>query len=123
MPCRKSVRLRTTLMAAMLAVLLLAACATVPITGRKQLSIIPDSQMNAMSFQQYEQVLAESQFAPLGGRPVGDDLTTLDVKSDILKGLQPAKAFEKLFYFQDGCHFFMSTVALTFFLLTRPARI
>lgn len=36
------------------------ACATVPITGRKQLSIIPDSQMNAMSFQQYEQVLAES---------------------------------------------------------------
>ncbi len=29
--------------------LLMAACATVPITGRRQLSIIPDSQMNAMS--------------------------------------------------------------------------
>ncbi len=40
--------------------LLLAACATVPLTGRRQLSLIPDSQMNAMSFQQYDQVLAES---------------------------------------------------------------
>ncbi len=40
--------------------LLISACATVPLTGRKQLSLIPDSQMNAMSFQQYDQVLAES---------------------------------------------------------------
>jgi len=40
--------------------LLLTACATVPLTGRKQLSLIPDSQMNAMSYQQYDQVLAES---------------------------------------------------------------
>ncbi len=48
---------------ALAAVLLLAACATVPITGRKQLSIIPDSQMNAMSFSQYDQVLAESQLS------------------------------------------------------------
>lgn len=39
---------------------LVAACATVPLTGRKQLSLIPDSQMNAMSFDQYDQVLAES---------------------------------------------------------------
>lgn len=38
----------------------LAACATVPLTGRRQLSLIPDSQMNSMSFQQYDQVLAES---------------------------------------------------------------
>ena len=41
-------------------IFLLAACATVPLTGRKQLNLIPDSQMNAMSFQQYDQVLAES---------------------------------------------------------------
>ncbi len=40
--------------------LVLAACATVPLTGRRQLNIIPDSQMNAMSFQQYDQVLAQS---------------------------------------------------------------
>jgi predicted Zn-dependent protease len=42
------------------ALLLVAACATVPITGRKQLSLIPDSEMNALSFQQYDQVIAES---------------------------------------------------------------
>ncbi len=47
----------------LLAAALLAACATVPITGRKQLSLIPDSQMNSMSFQQYDQVIAESQLS------------------------------------------------------------
>lgn len=40
--------------------LLVAACASVPLTGRHQLNIIPDSQMNALSFQQYDQVMAES---------------------------------------------------------------
>ena len=43
--------------------ILITACATVPITGRRQLSIIPDSQINAMSFQQYEQVIAESKLS------------------------------------------------------------
>lgn len=51
---------RRILAALLTGLLLIAACATVPLTGRKQLSLIPDSQMNAMSFQQYEQVLAES---------------------------------------------------------------
>ncbi|MBK9471069.1 MAG: M48 family metallopeptidase [bacterium] len=45
------------------ALTLLAACATVPITGRRQLSLIPDSQMNSMSFSQYDQVLAESKLS------------------------------------------------------------
>ena len=56
---------RTTLTVSifLLAAILLAACATVPITGRKQLSLIPDSEMNAMSFQQYDQVIAESQLS------------------------------------------------------------
>ncbi len=44
----------------LLLAVLVAACATVPITGRKQLSLISDSEMNAMSFQQYEQVISES---------------------------------------------------------------
>jgi len=44
-------------------ILVFAACATVPLTGRRQLSLIPDGQMNAMSFQQYDQVLAESQIS------------------------------------------------------------
>lgn len=42
---------------------LIAACATVPITGRRQLSLIPESQMNAMSFSQYAQVMKESQLS------------------------------------------------------------
>jgi predicted Zn-dependent protease len=42
---------------------LVAACATVPITGRRQLSLSPESQMNAMSFSQYDQVLKESKLS------------------------------------------------------------
>ena len=40
--------------------LMIAACATVPITGRRQLTIIPGGEMRTMSFQQYDEVLAES---------------------------------------------------------------
>ena len=48
--------------------------------------------------------------------------TLFNIKGDILKGFQPAKALKQLFDFQDWSHFFMPTVvALTFFLLTRPA--
>lgn len=39
---------------------LAAACSTVAISGRKQLNIIPDSEMLAMSFQQYDAFLAEN---------------------------------------------------------------
>jgi predicted Zn-dependent protease len=45
------------------ALLFLAACATVPITGRRQLSLISDSEMNAMSFTEYDKVLAESKLS------------------------------------------------------------
>ena len=57
---------KTTLMvsALLLTAVLVAACATVPITGRKQLSLISDGEMHAMSFQQYEQVIAESRLSP-----------------------------------------------------------
>ena len=46
-----------------LVAVLIAACATVPITGRKQLSLIPDSQMHQLSYQQYDQVIAESELS------------------------------------------------------------
>lgn len=48
------------IVAAAIPVLLLAialSCATVPVTGRKQLSIIPSSEMLSMSFQQYGEFL------------------------------------------------------------------
>jgi len=37
-----------------------AACSTVPITGRKQLNLLPESQMMSMSLTQYEQFLNEN---------------------------------------------------------------
>lgn len=44
-------------------VLFLAACSTVPITGRKQLAFIPDAQMQAMSSGQYSQFLKENKLS------------------------------------------------------------
>ncbi|HPE55173.1 MAG TPA: M48 family metallopeptidase [Bacteroidales bacterium] len=41
----------------------LYACSTVPITGRKQLSIIPNSQILPLSFDSYQQVLSESKLS------------------------------------------------------------
>jgi predicted Zn-dependent protease len=38
----------------------LASCSTVPITGRRQLSLIPDNEMLSMSFQEYDQFLKEN---------------------------------------------------------------
>ncbi len=45
------------------ALLLAAACATVPLTGRQQLNLIPADQMLATSFQQYDQFLAENKLS------------------------------------------------------------
>jgi len=42
---------------------LFISCSTVPITGRSQLSLIPDSELLAMSFQQYDQFLDESKIS------------------------------------------------------------
>src|SRR5262245_5909623 len=36
---------------------LVTACSTAPYTGRKQLSLIPSSQMNAMGAQAYDEIL------------------------------------------------------------------
>jgi predicted Zn-dependent protease len=51
------------LLPSMLLALLLYYCSTVPITGRSQLSLIPASEMNAMSFQQYDQFLQENKLS------------------------------------------------------------
>jgi len=40
--------------------LIIVACSTVPLTGRKQLNMIPNNEMLAMSFQQYDQFLEEN---------------------------------------------------------------
>ncbi|HKI77551.1 MAG TPA: M48 family metallopeptidase [Ignavibacteriaceae bacterium] len=40
--------------------LIFNSCSTVPITGRKQLDLIPDNQMLSMSFSQYDQFLKDN---------------------------------------------------------------
>jgi predicted Zn-dependent protease len=42
---------------------LLLACATVPLTGRKGLRLIPDSELLSLSFQQYSDVLKKSKLS------------------------------------------------------------
>jgi predicted Zn-dependent protease len=42
---------------------LMVACSTVPLTGRKQLSLLPESEMLSMSFSQYKQFLSENKIS------------------------------------------------------------
>ena len=44
-------------------ILAIAACSTVPITGRKQLNLIPESQINALSFTQYKEFISSSKLS------------------------------------------------------------
>jgi predicted Zn-dependent protease len=43
----------------LLAMMFAPSCSTVPVTGRKQLSIVPSSQMQSMSYTQYDSFLKE----------------------------------------------------------------
>ena len=49
--------IRISIVASIVLALFLGACSTVPLTGRKQLSLIPSSQMQSMSYQQYDEFL------------------------------------------------------------------
>lgn len=40
-----------------------SSCATVPLSGRRQLSLVPDSQIIPMSFQQYREVISQSKLS------------------------------------------------------------
>ena len=40
-----------------------AACSTVPVTGRKQLTLIPAGQLNSLSFSQYDDVIKSSRLS------------------------------------------------------------
>ena len=42
---------------------LVYSCATVPMTGRSQLSLIPDDQILGMSFQQYDEFLSQNELS------------------------------------------------------------
>jgi predicted Zn-dependent protease len=49
--------------AALAVLLLIAACATVPITGRKTINLIPADTINSMSFQQYSDFIASNKLS------------------------------------------------------------
>jgi predicted Zn-dependent protease len=60
--------LRTIALLGAAALLLAAGCTRVPITGRQQLNLIPSSQINSMSFEQYSQFLTEHKVSPDAAR-------------------------------------------------------
>jgi predicted Zn-dependent protease len=49
--------------AVIISAMMFLSCSTVPLTGRSQLSMIPNSEMLAMSYQQYDQFLNESKLS------------------------------------------------------------
>jgi hypothetical protein len=67
--------------------LLILSCATAPITGRKQLLLIPNSELNTMSFQQYSEFLSTNKLS-------GDKQQTAVVKE---VGLKIQRAVEQYF--------------------------
>jgi predicted Zn-dependent protease len=44
--------------------LVLAGCAEVPLTGRRQFNVIPDSMINSLSLQEYSQYIASNKLSP-----------------------------------------------------------
>ncbi|OPY06017.1 MAG: TPR repeat-containing protein YfgC precursor [Syntrophus sp. PtaB.Bin001] len=55
--------LHLAVIAAIFLIFLLASCTTVPLTGRSGLSLVPDSQIVTMSYQQYSEVLKKSKLS------------------------------------------------------------
>lgn len=45
------------------AIFFLSSCGSVPVTGRRQLKLIPDSQINSMSYGQYDEFLASNKLS------------------------------------------------------------
>ncbi|MBT8380989.1 MAG: M48 family metallopeptidase [Ignavibacteria bacterium] len=58
------------------------SCSTVPLTGRSQLNMIPDSEMLGMSFQQYDQFLQEN--------PTSNNRTLVQMVRDVGSRIQLA---------------------------------
>jgi predicted Zn-dependent protease len=56
-------KLKTRIGVFLAALLLVVACSKVPITGRKQLHLLPESQMTAMALQEYQTFLSQNQIS------------------------------------------------------------
>ncbi|MTI40329.1 M48 family metallopeptidase [Fulvivirga lutimaris] len=55
--------MNTKIISALIICLLVFSCAKVPLTGRRQLSLVPNSELLPMSFDQYKSVLGESKIS------------------------------------------------------------
>ena len=51
-----------------ISLLLMVSCKTVPITGRRGLKLVSSTEINAMSFQQYNEVISTSQLSKNQGQ-------------------------------------------------------
>jgi hypothetical protein len=69
----------------------LSPCATVPITGRQRLSIIPSLQMLSMSYQLYGEVLKSAQLSMNGQKAPG-----CAPKADCFPGWHTLAMLEKI---------------------------
>ena len=56
-------KLQTGLFALLIAALLFQSCSLVPLTGRRQLSLVSDADMLSTSFVQYDQFLNENKLS------------------------------------------------------------
>lgn len=59
----RSLRTPSIVLTMLAALVMVWACAKVPITGRNQLSLVPESEMQSMSYQQYDQFLKENKLS------------------------------------------------------------
>jgi len=90
--------MKTRILAIAAIVLFLVSCSTVPLTGRKQLNMIPSNELMAMSYQQYGDFLKEN--PPVNNTP--DALMVKKVGKNIQYAVEQYLADNKMSNLLDG---------------------
>jgi len=89
-------KLKTGMFAFLMAALLLQSCSLVPLTGRRQLSLVSDNEMFSTSFVQYDQFLNENKLSTntvqtnmvkAVGKHIQNAVTTYFSQNDMSQGL------------------------------------
>jgi len=90
--------MKTRILAIAAIVLFLVSCSTVPLTGRKQLNMIPSNELMSMSYQQYGDFLKEN--PPVNNTP--DALMVKKVGTNIQHAVEQYLANNKMSNLLDG---------------------
>ncbi len=90
--------MKTRILAIAAIVLFLVSCSTVPLTGRKQLNMIPSNELMSMSYQQYGDFLKEN--PPVNNTP--DALMVKKVGTNIQHAVEQYLANNKMSDLLDG---------------------